>query len=191
MDTDYKALCLELFGTTNVDELKRIAQKNNRGAGRKKVFTDEQILEMRDMQAHNISQEQIAKHFCTTRQTISRYLKDEFEGNYNYQIDFMYKTHVCTTIFINFLDKQIKIINKTDDIIHRAFGTNENPNWDDFNTFLLDRCFPKSRGDRKSLLQAIGIDSYDPFQIIEHTKGKTYEDSQWMRFKRRSLYEAS
>ena len=191
MSVDYKELCLELFGTTDVEELKAIAKKNNRGAGRKKAFTEKQIEEMRDMQAHNISQQRIAEHFGTTRQTISKYLKNKLDGRVNYQIDFMYKTSVCTTILVNFWDEQIKIINKTDDILHRAFGVNENPTWEDFNTFLEDRCFSKSRGDRKSVLRALGLDSYDPFQIIEQTKGKTYEDSQWMRFKRRSSYEAS
>lgn len=191
MSVNYKELCLELFGTTDVEELKAIAKKNNRGAGRKKAFTEKQIAEMRDMQAHNISQQRIAEHFGTTRQTISKYLKNKLDGRFNYQIDFMYKTSVCTTILVNFWDEKIKIINKTDDILHRAFGVNENPTWEDFNTFLEDRCFSKSRGDRKSVLRALGIDSYDPFQIIEQTKGKTYEDSQWMRFKRRSLYEAS
>lgn len=191
MDVNYKELCMELFGTTDVEALRAIAKKNNRGAGRKKSFTDEQIAEMRNMQARNIPQQRIAEHFSTTRQTISKYLKDELEGKFNYQIDFMYKTSVCTTILVNFWDEQIKIVNKTDDILHRAFGVNENPTWEDFNTFLIDRCFPKSRGDRKSVLKALGIDSYDPFQIVEQTKGKVYEDRQWMRFKRRSLYETN
>ena len=39
-NVDYKAICQELFGTTDVDELKRIAaqmnQKNPRQAGRKR-----------------------------------------------------------------------------------------------------------------------------------------------------------
>lgn len=187
MDVNYKELCNDLFGTTDVEKLKKIAAKvniqNNRGAGRKKAFTQEQINEMREMQSQNISQKRIAEHFGTSRQTISKYLREPFYDKYGMRIDFMYKTSVCTTIFVDFWNEKIKITNKTDDILHRAFGVNENPTWDDFNTFLIDRCFSKSRGDRKAVLNALGIDSYDPIQIVEQTKGKTYEDNQWMRFK--------
>lgn len=190
MSVNYKNLCNELFGTTDVKKLRSIAEKvnSNRNAGRKKAFTQQQIDEMKQMQARNISQQEIAEHFETSRQTISKYLKDKFPKNYNMQIDFMYKTSVCTTIFINFWEEKIKIINKTDDILHRAFGVNENPTWDDFNDFLVDRCFAESRGDKKAVLNALGIDSYDPIQIIERTQGKTYEDRQWMRFKYRGVY---
>ena len=195
MDLDYKSICQQLFGTTDIEELKLIANKlnakNNRGAGRKKTFTDLQIKEMKKMQSNGISQQRIAEHFATTRQTIARYLKDEFEGTYNLKIDYMYKTNVCTTIFVDFWNNKIKITNKTKDILHRAFGVNENPTWEDFQIFLADRCFSKSRGDRKSVLRALQLDSFDPIQIIERTKGKTYEDNQWMRFKYRSLYGAN
>lgn len=182
MSVDYKELCLELFGTTDVDELRDIAKKNNRGAGRKKRFTDKQIEKIYDMQAHGVSQQKIAEYFGVSRQTISKYLKNELDDHYNYQIDFMYKTSVCTTILVNFWDKKIKIINKTNDILHRAFGVNETPNWDDFNEFILDRCFSEARGNKKEILKSLNIDSYDPIQIVEQTKGKTYEDNQWIKF---------
>ena len=47
MNVDYRKLCLELFGTDDVDELTKIAQvhreKNPRKAGRKKKFTAEDV----------------------------------------------------------------------------------------------------------------------------------------------------
>ncbi len=193
MSVNYKKLCEELFGTTDVDELKAISDsvkvKNNRGAGRKRKFSDEQISQMLEMQAKNISQAEIAKHFGTSRQTVVRYLHENLEEDYNMQIDYMYRTSVCTTIFVDFKSEKIKIINKTDDIIHRAFGIKDNPSWDDFMIFLKDRCFPESRGDKKTLLKVLGVDSYDPLQIVEKTKGKTYEDKQWMKFKYRRKVE--
>ena len=184
MSTDYKKLCLDLFGTTDVDKLSEIAskynKKNPRGAGRKVSFSDEQISEMKKMQANGVSQQKIAEHFLTTRQTVARLLSQK-NLTYNMRIDYMYKTSVCTTIFVDFLNSSISIINKTPDIIHRAFGIVESPTWKDFEVFLESRCFPKSRGDRKTLLNILGLDSYDPIQIIEKTKGKTYEDNQWMK----------
>lgn len=63
MNVNYKELCNELFGTTDVEQLKKIAskvnKKNNRGAGRKKAFTSEQINEMKEMQMRNISQQKL------------------------------------------------------------------------------------------------------------------------------------
>ncbi|MBE6762168.1 MAG: Hin recombinase, partial [Ruminococcaceae bacterium] len=45
METDYRALCLELFETDDVNELKKIAEKvkDNRNAGRKQKFTEQEI----------------------------------------------------------------------------------------------------------------------------------------------------
>ena len=193
MIINYKELCNELFGTDDVEELRKIADnikmKNKRNAGRKKEFSASQIDEMKEMQAMNISQQRIAECFNTTRQTVAKYLNYETE-NYTMKIDYMFKTSVCTTIYVDFLRKKISIVNKTDDILHRAFGVNENPSWQDFLDFVSDRCFSESRGDRKAVLKALGVESFDPIQIIEQTKGKTYEDRQWMRFKYRSNYEA-
>ena len=47
MNVDYRELCVELFGTDDVNQLKEIArslqEKNPRGAGRKKKFTPEDV----------------------------------------------------------------------------------------------------------------------------------------------------
>ena len=53
MHTDYRKLCVELFGTDDVAELRNIAQtvnqKNARNAGRKKKFTADEIGEIRKL----------------------------------------------------------------------------------------------------------------------------------------------
>ena len=74
------------------------------------------------------------------------------------------------------------IQNKTNDMLHRAFGVIEEPTWDDFETFLKDRCFPSTRGDIKELLNALQLSSYDPMQIVEKMRGKTAEDNLWIKF---------
>ena len=192
MAVDYKKICEEYFGTSDLDELKAIAdtvkKKNPRGAGRKRVVTDEQIAKMHEMQSKNVPQSRIAEQLGVSRQTVMHYLSKGLSDDYTLQIDFMYRTSVCTSIYVNFKDKRIRIINKTDDILHRAFGVKENPDWDDFMYFLKDRCFPESRGDKRMLLDLMGIDSYDPLQIVEKTGGRTYEDRQWMKFKYRRAY---
>ena len=51
MATDYRKLCVELFGTDDVEQLRDIAdkaaRKNPRGAGRKKRFSEEEVAEMK------------------------------------------------------------------------------------------------------------------------------------------------
>ena len=67
-NVDYKAVCQELFGTTDVDELKRLAaqinQKNPRQAGRKKKFKHEMVFKkgewcynrwVKDMEGYNVN----------------------------------------------------------------------------------------------------------------------------------------
>ena len=100
----------------------------------------------------------------------------------------MFKQKVCTEIYVDYKNKKIKIINRTNDIMKRAFGINEKPTWEDFENFISERCFPKSRALRKTVLDKIGIDGYDPMQIIELTKGRTAEDNQYINFtKKRRL----
>ena len=193
MEPDYKKLCLELFGTTEEQELRKLAeqmkQQNPRGAGRKRKFTAEDIQTMKVLRQKGVSEKEIAGQFHTTRQTINKYLKSNVKDSCPLRIDFMFQNRVCTSIYVDFLEEKIEIENKTEDILHRAFGINEEPTWEDFQTFLEDRCFSRNRGDIKELLKTLEIDSYDPLQIAEKTKGRTVEDKQWMKFYYRGNYE--
>ena len=56
----------------------------------------------------------------------------------------MFRRQPCTVIDVDFLDQKVVIQNKTDDILHRAFGVLEHPTWNDFENFLRDRCFPQT-----------------------------------------------
>ena len=183
---DYKKLCQQLFGTTDVAELKRIAaqinQKNPRQAGRKKKFTDEDIAQIRVMRECGMTSQEVADQFGTSRQIVSKYLNMAPETGYTMRMTLMYQNKPCTAIDVNFLENKIKIQNYTKDILHRAFGTKENPTWDDFRLFLEDRCFPKTRGNVKPVLAKMGLQDYDPLQIVEKTHGRTAEDDLWVKF---------
>lgn len=94
----------------------------------------------------------------------------------------MYQNKPCTAIDVNFLQNKIRIQNYTKDILHRAFGVKESPTWEDFYVFLQDRCFPKTRGNVKTVLVGLGLQDYDPLQIVEKTNGRTAEDDLWLKF---------
>ncbi len=99
------------------------------------------------------------------------------------RIFYMYEQDICTIIDIDFGEEKIYIQNKTDDMLHRAFGVVEEPDWEDFEYFLLDRCFPPTRGRMKEELARWGLTSYDPLQIVEKANGRTAEDDLWMQFR--------
>ena len=184
--TDYRRLCRELFGTDDVEKLRGIAaqlqQKNSRNAGRKRKFTEAELKEMREMQQRGIPVQEIARRFDTSRQVIGKYLRLPHPDGTSLRITYMFRHQPCTVIDVDFLHQKIYIQNRTHDILHRAFGTNEHPSWDDFENFLRDRCFPPTRGLLEEELRSLGLDAYDPLQIVEKTGGRTAEDDLWLKF---------
>lgn len=187
METDYRKLCKELFGTDDAVELRRIAEsikkKNDRNAGRKKKFTEKDAERMAQMRDQGTGLQKIADEFGTSRQVIGRYLSKEPGKGNTMRLTYMYKQHPCTVIDVDFLNQKISIQNKTADMIHRAFGVKENPTWKDFEAFLRERCFPETRGNKKELLRQLGLTDYDPLQIIEKTRGRMANDEQWLKIR--------
>lgn len=178
---------------------------NERGAGRKPIFTEKQILEIRQKRERGVKVSQLAEEYGVSRQTLSVYLnpRDQqteyiieslklwrevnrpFQNvntvDYTMRMDFMCKEECCTQILVDFKREKIEIVNTTDDIIHRAFGIKAKPTWEDFMEFLEDRCFPRTRAHMKLVLEDLGLDFYDPLAIVEKTQGRMAEDFQWLK----------
>ena len=57
------------------------------------------------------------------------------------------------------------------------------PTWDDFQNFLEERCIPRARAGLREYLEALGLDEYDPLEIIKKTSGRMAEDQQWIEIK--------
>ncbi len=185
MNIDYRALCVDLFGTDDVKELKKIAEKvnDNRNAGRKKKLSKKQIEEIENLLEKGVTMTEVAKIYGTSRQIIDKYVNPPIEKNYTLRMTYMNGRKPCTIIDVDFINEKITIKNRTDDILHRAFGVVEEPTWQQFQEFLEERCFPKTRGDAKAILKKMNIDSYDELQIVEKTKGRTADDNLWLKFK--------
>ncbi len=101
------------------------------------------------------------------------------------QMTYMHNNTPCTVIDIDFARKKIKAHNYTNNPVYTAFGIIKNPTWNDFENFLKDRCFPQTRGHLKWFLNGVGVDNYDPLQIIEKTHGRCAEDNMWIKIKYR------
>lgn len=54
------------------------------------------------------------------------------------------------------------------------------PDWKDFEYFLEERCFPRTRDHAEEILKELGLPFYDPLLIVEKTKGYMAGDQQWL-----------
>lgn len=97
---------------------------------------------------------------------------------------YMHKQNVCTLIDVNELKREVRIMNYTDNLMFRAFGVTEEPDFEMYQEFLESRCFPKTRDKMKLILKDLDLPFYDPFLIIEKTEGRMAEDDFWIRIER-------
>ena len=193
-----RQLCREIFGTDNEADLRAIADKarkydmlyrkeypmNIRQAGRKAKFSEQDVEIMLEMHEKKESVGRIAAYFGTSRQTIYKYIQNrrQFETNPDVvmRMKYMHEDEICTVIDVDFLHEKVYVFNTTKDVLHRAFGVVEEPTWEQFEEFLESRCFPRSRAHLKLILQDLEVESYEPIEIIEKTKGRMAEDHQWI-----------
>ena len=106
------------------------------------------------------------------------------EKNTPLRLWYMYKDTVCTIIDVNEIKREIQIRNYTDNIMFKAFGSIEKPDFKMYEEFLESRCFPASRDKMKLILRDLDLPFYDPFKIIEKTEGRMAEDDFWIRIER-------
>lgn len=87
---------------------------------------------------------------------------------------------LCSVITVDWNNKTVSVVNYTDTLIKRAFGVNENPTVEDFEEFLEERCFPRTKQCLKWHLKQIELTEYNPLEIVKKTNGRMYGDEQWL-----------
>lgn len=97
------------------------------------------------------------------------------------KLEFYDRESLCTKIIADFTDETLSVENMTEHIVKTAFGKNEVPTWDDFLNFLEERCVPRSRSGIREYLETIGVEEYNPLEIIKKTSGRMAEDDQWIK----------
>ena len=109
------------------------------------------------------------------------FLQKKKELNHNILILKFYNNEdLCTVIYADYTDKTLCHRDYTDRVMKTAFGNNHNPDWEAYNMFLEERCIPRTRAGLRYYLDAIGVDEFDPLEIIKKTKGRMAEDQQWI-----------
>lgn len=107
------------------------------------------------------------------------------DTKYSLRLWYMFKDEVCTIIDVDEKNRKVEIFNYTNDLIFRAFGINEYPDYDEYQSFIESRCFPKSRDNLKVYLRELDIPFYEPLMIIEKTLGKMADDDFWIKIERK------
>lgn len=87
---------------------------------------------------------------------------------------------LCTTIIADFTDHTLCAENHTEQLVKTAFGKKRLPAWADLMAFLEERCVPRQREGIREYLDTLGLDEYDPWEIVKHTQGRMAEDQQWI-----------
>ncbi|MCM1388536.1 MAG: helix-turn-helix domain-containing protein [Bacillus sp. (in: Bacteria)] len=181
--------------------------RNERGAGRKPALSAHQVSQLRSRHEAGETVTALAKEYNISRQVLSGYLNQSNEKekenystvkswerlnrvfddikptDYTIRMEYMCKEDCCSIILINAEEKKVKVVNETDNILHRAFGIKAKPNWEDFEEFLQSRCFPEDREDIEVILEDLKLDEYDPLAIVERTEGRMAEDLQWIKIR--------
>ena len=98
------------------------------------------------------------------------------------KLEFYDGESLCTKIVVDFTDKTLSVQNTTEHIVKTVFGKNEVPTWDDFQDFLEERCVPRNRSGIREYLETIGVEEYNPLEIIKKTNGRMAEDNQWIKW---------
>ena len=89
--------------------------------------------------------------------------------------------NLCTRICADRTARRLAIENKTADVLSTAFGVDQNPNWEDLVAFLESRCIPRQRDGLQHYLTRLGLERYDPLEIIRKTEGRMAEDDCWIK----------
>ena len=88
---------------------------------------------------------------------------------------------LCTKICADQTAHCLAVDNMVPDLLSTAFGVNLEPNWNDFQVFLEERCVPRQRDGLHYYLSELGLDHYDPMDIIRKTNGRMAEDNCWVK----------
>lgn len=120
--------------------------------------------------------------------TISRHQPiDEFvtakckQGHSVKKLSYFDGDTLCTTIVMDETECVLCIQNHCNNVIKTAFGNNFSPTWEDLQYFLEERCVPRARAGLKEYLEVIGVEAYEPLEIIQKTEGRMAEDDQWIK----------
>lgn len=157
-------------------------------------FTQQQMAEFTNVSKKTIERwetgdKEITGPVVTLARLVALY--PQIQGNlriqdrkYPLRLWYMFRQEICTVIDVDERSRQVEIRNYTNDLLFRAFGKEAHPSFEQYEEFLEERCFPRSRDKMKLILRELDLSFYDPMLIIEKTQGRMAEDDFWIRIER-------
>ncbi|MBR4744778.1 MAG: AbrB/MazE/SpoVT family DNA-binding domain-containing protein [Oscillospiraceae bacterium] len=113
--------------------------------------------------------------------SIERYSESRLaQGHAVLEIRYYDGDTLCTLICADMTARDLQAENYTDRTVKTAFGKNRAPSWEDLEAFLEERCIPRQRAGLQRYLELLGLDGYEPLDIVRKTQGRMAEDDQWM-----------
>ena len=104
--------------------------------------------------------------------------------DYPLRMYYMKNGDINTLIDVDIINRKVKFINYTNNLLDRAFGPKESVTYKELEEFLESRCFPRTRDKIKIELDRLGLPFYDPLMIVEKTKGKLFDDDYYIEIER-------
>lgn len=95
---------------------------------------------------------------------------------------YMFKDTPVAKIDFDIAIRYVSVVNYTNCLMDMPFGLVENPCFDDFEWFIMDRCVPKTRCRVYRYLHSIDLQDYDVYDIIRKTHGADTRDYYWLKF---------
>ena len=106
------------------------------------------------------------------------------EKVYPLRLYYMNNNDISTIIDVDVINRRVTFRNYTDNIIYRAFGNKEKVTYEEYESFLEERCFPKEKDKMKIELSRLNLPYYDPYMIIEKTQGRLEDDNCWIKIEK-------
>ena len=112
--------------------------------------------------------------------TIEEFVRQKSALGHSLSVLKFWDAHTLCTTIVDFTEQTLCVENHTKRLVKTAFGKNRLPTWEDLQDFLEERCIPRQREGLRAYLDALGLDEYDPWEIVRRTQGRMAEDQQWI-----------
>lgn len=97
------------------------------------------------------------------------------------EFDWLRKDRVITHVKANRRTGVVEVENFTDDL-QETFFVKRPHTLSEISKLFEDRCFERTNAGVETLLGLLGLEEYNPYDIVRRTRGRTVMDFYWIRF---------
>lgn len=102
------------------------------------------------------------------------------------EFDYLNKDVISTHVRIDTETGEVEATDYTDNLMHKFFGMRPHT-IEQANISFEMRCFPRTRDRADKVLESLGLQQYNPLDIVRITHGQLNCDYNWIRFEGEDL----